>query len=272
MPAIILIRGAGDLASGVALRLYRVGLRVILTEIEQPLAVRRQVSFAEAIYQGQFAVEGVTARRLKDPADTLNILMTLSKGQIPIVVDPQAEAITHLHPTVVVDARMLKRRVELDPRRTPLIIGLGPGFEAPVNCHAVVETQRGHFLGRVIWKGEAETDSGLPDAVSGQRGERVLRAPADGVFQAQVEIGTLVAAGQVVAEVEGQPIQAPFEGVVRGLLHPGLTVQAGIKVGDIDPRLDPRLAYLVSDKAVAVGGGVLEAILTRTDLRPHLWT
>lgn len=268
----ILIRGGGDLASGVALRLHRVGLRVVITEIAQPLAVRRLTCFAEAIYRGQFAVEGVAARLCKDPADTLTILMTLSKGQIPILIDPQGESITHLHPTAVVDARMLKRPLELDPRRVALLIGLGPGFEGGVNCHAVVETQRGHTMGRVLWQGKPEPDSGFPDGVAGIDSARVLRAPVDGIFQPFAEIGAHVEAGQPIAEVAGQPILAPFPGVLRGLLYPGLTVRRGLKVGDIDPRDDPHYCSMVSDKSLAVGGGVLEAILTRPNVRAHLWT
>jgi xanthine dehydrogenase accessory factor len=272
MPSLLLIRGGGDLASGVALRLYRAGLRIVITEVAQPLAVRRLACFAEAVYRGQFTVEGVTARCLPDPADTLSILMTLSKGQIPLVVDPEAEAITHLHPTVVVDARMLKHPIELDPRRVALLIGLGPGFEAGVNCHAVVETRRGHTLGRVLWQGKTEPDSGIPDSICGIAEARVLRAPADGVFQSRAEIGAHVEAGQSVASVAGQDILAPVSGVLRGLLYPGLTVTQSLKVGDIDPRDDPRYCSMVSDKALAVGGGVLEAILTRPHLRAHLWT
>jgi xanthine dehydrogenase accessory factor len=271
MPAIILIRGGGDLASGVALRLHRVGLRVVITEVAQPLAVRRWVSFAEAVYQGQFTVEGVTARLVKDPQDSLAVLMVLSKGHIPVLIDPQAAAISLLHPTVVVDARMLKQRIELDPRRVALLIGLGPGFEAGVNCHAAVETNRGHFLGRVIWQGCPESDTSLPDSVSGHQVERVLRAPVDGLFQARSEIGDHLEQGQLLAQVNDQPILAPFPGVLRGLLHSELLVKQGLKIGDIDPRDDPRYCTLVSDKSLAIGGGVMEAIFSRAELRSQLW-
>lgn len=276
MSFIIIIRGGGDLASGAALRLHQAGLRVAITEVAQPLAVRRLVSFAETVYRGQFTVEGVNARLLKDPTDPLSILMAFSKGQIPVLVDPQAVSIDALHPTVVVDARMLKQPVALDPRPVSLLIGLGPGFTAGVNCHAAIETNRGHFLGRVLWKGAPEADTGIPDRVNAggnaHSAERVLRAPADGVFQPHLEIGDHVEAGQLVAEVADNAILAPFSGVLRGLLYPGLTVQEGLKVGDVDPRDDPRYCTLVSDKALAVGGAMLEAILSRPNLRPHLWT
>jgi xanthine dehydrogenase accessory factor len=269
---IVLIRGGGDLASGVALRLHRAGLRVVITELAKPLAVRRLVSFGEAIYTGEFSVEEITARRVLDASDTLRILQVFAKGQIPVLVDPQADSIKSLHPSVVVDARMIKRHADLIPTPVNLIIGLGPGFVAGENCHAVVETLRGHRLGRVYWQGGAAPDTGMPDPVRGQAGGRVLRAPADGVLQARAEIGQHVEAGQTVAEVSGQALLAPFTGVLRGLLHDGVAVTAGLKIGDVDPRDDPSYCTLVSDKALAVAGGVLEAILSRKELRATLWS
>ncbi len=268
---LILIRGAGDLASGVALRLHKVGLRVVMTEIEKPLAIRRLVSFAEAVYQGETVVEGVTAQRVNDPTDTLRVLQVLAKGRIPVLIDPDGTAIPALHPHVVVDGRMLKRKVELIRTQVKLIIGLGPGFVAGENCHAVIETKRGHTLGRVYWQGEAESNTGEPDAVQSLSLERVLRAPKAGLFQGRVEIGEHLEPGQLVAEVDGEPILSPFAGVMRGILHSGLEVSQGMKVGDVDPRDDPSYCRLVSDKALAIGGGVLEAILSRPELRPHLW-
>jgi xanthine dehydrogenase accessory factor len=268
---IVLIRGGGDLASGVALRLHRAGLRVVITELAQPLAVRRLVSFAEAIYAGEISVEGVTARRVADASDTLRVLQVFAKGQVPVLVDPQADSIKSLHPTVVVDARMMKRHADLIPTPVNLIVGLGPGFVAGENCHAVVETLRGHRLGRVYWQGSAAADTGAPDPVREQSAGRVLRAPADGLLEARTEIGEHVAAGQPVAEVAGQVVLAPFAGVLRGLLHDGVPVKAGLKIGDVDPRDDPSYCTQVSDKALAVGGGVLEAILFRTELRANFW-
>jgi xanthine dehydrogenase accessory factor len=268
---IVLIRGGGDLASGVAIRLHRAGLRVAITELPQPLAVRRLVSFAEAVYSGEITIEAVSGRRVNDPTDMLSILQVFTKGQIPVLIDPAAEVIQLLHPTVVVDARMTKRRAELIPVPVKLIIGLGPGFIAGENCHAVVETNRGHMLGRVIWEGEGEPDTGLPEAVGARRAERVLRAPAGGVFEGKAEICDSLQEGQVVAEVGGKSILAPFEGVLRGLIHSGLSVQPGDKVGDVDPRGDARYCRLVSDKSLSVAGGVLEAILSRRELRPTFW-
>ncbi len=267
-----LILGGGDLASGVALRLHHAGLRVIMSELPQPLAVRRTVSFAEAIYTGETTVEGVTARRVKDPGDKLRVLNLLAKGQLPVLIDPQSIAINELHPAVIVDARMRKQRAEVIGSAGMLIIGLGPGFEAGANCHAVVETNRGHTLGRVYWQGAPEADTGLPDTVLERHAERVLRAPAAGLVEPHAQIGDILEAGQPVASVAGEILVAAFRGVLRGLIHPTVNAAAGMKIGDLDPRADPRLCRLVSDKSLAIGGAVLEAILSRANLRPHLWS
>ena len=272
MSFFVLVRGGGDLGSGVVVRLHRAGLRVAVAEIPQPLAVRRKVSFAEAVYAGETTVEEVRARRVPDAVDTFRILRIYSQGLVPVLVDPQADSLKTLRPTVLVDARMTKRPPDLSRDAVHLYIGLGPGFQAGFNCHAVIETQRGPFLGRVTWQGPAEADTGEPEAVRGVGSERVLRAPADGVVEARAEIGDLLEAGQPVAAVNGQLVTAPFSGVLRGLIHPGIEVARGAKIGDLDPRSDLRLCELVSDKALAVGGGVLEAILARPNLRPLLWT
>ncbi len=268
---IVLIRGGGDLASGVALRLHRAGFRVAISELEKPLAVRRTVSFAEAIYSGEITIEGITAKKVNDPSDSLRILQVFAKGIIPVLIDPQGDAIQFIHPTVVVDARMLKQRVELDPRRVSLLIGLGPGFEAAVNCHVVIETNRGHNLGRVYWQGTVEANTGFPDGIAHYGAERVLRAPADGIIEPHAQIGDHVEAQQPIATVGGQVVAAPFKGVLRGLLHEGLEVHKGLKIGDVDPRDDPRFCTLVSDKSLAIGGAVLEAILSKVELRSQLW-
>jgi xanthine dehydrogenase accessory factor len=273
MPSVILIRGGGDLATGVALRLIRTGLRVVVTEIAQPLAVRRTVSFAEAVYSGEITVEGVPAHRIPDPTDSFRVLMVLGKQQIPVLVDPECTSAKALHASVVVDARMTKRPPEPIGYVPQLYLGLGPGFEAGVNCQAVVETRRGTMLGRVYWHGGPDPDTGQPEGDP----QRVLRAPADGTFIAHKHIGDHCDAGELIAEIqssiENQPskILSPFPGVLRGLLHSDLNVTRSLKIGDIDPRDDPRICQFVSDKALSVGGGVLEAILTRPELRATLW-
>lgn len=268
MPSLVLIRGGGDLATGVAIRLLSSRLRVVITELSQPLAVRRTVSFAEAVYSGEISVEGFTARRVEDPADSLRILGILGKQQVPVLVDPGCTSAKILHPAVIVDGRMTKRPPEPIGYSPSLYIGLGPGFEAGINCQAVIETRRGHTLGRVYWQGGPDPDTGQPD---GDR-SRVLRSPADGELETSLTIGDHIEAGQLIAEIAGVKVTASWRGILRGLLHPGLTVTRGLKIGDIDPREDPHLCQLVSDKALAIGGGVLEAILSRPEVRSQLWT
>jgi xanthine dehydrogenase accessory factor len=264
----ILILGGGDLASGVALRLKRVGINILISEIAQPLAVRRLVSFAEAVYRGLFSVEGVTAQLVQH---TNEIKAVMLQGDIPVIVDPDCDLIRQLSPVAIVDARMTKHNPDMCMDSAPMVIGLGPGFIAGQNCHAAIETNRGHFLGRVLWEGATEADTGFPGVVANHQNDRVLRAPVDGLFHSKVDIGHLVRKGQLVANVDDQRIVAPFEGVVRGLLHDGLRVSRGLKIGDIDPRPDPRYASLVSEKSLAIAGGVLEALLTRPDIRRRIW-
>jgi len=275
MKPLILLRGGGDLASGVALRLHRVGFQIVITELEKPLAVRRTVSFSEAIYEGTQTVEGVTGR-LVSPDQFQG---PLDAGEIPVLVDPDANIVrnqflTSPRSTFVVDARLLKSVHQPLDVNTPLHIGLGPGFTAGENCHAVIETRRGHTLGRVYWNGSAQTDSGQPDGDP----RRVLRAPHDGIVIAHANIGDYLKEGQLIAEIQSgldtpsksaratrppkSKITSPFKGILRGLIHPDVQVTAGMKIGDVDPRDDPALCTLVSDKALAVGGGVLEAVLS----------
>lgn len=268
---VILLFGGGDLASGVALRLFRAGLRPIITELPQPLAVRRLVSFAEAVYSGRIDIEGVAGVKV---CAFKEALVVRGKNEIPVLPDPDASSIIYAaqhSPLVVIDGRMRKLSPSINCSLAQLVIGLGPGFEAGKNCHAVVETNRGHNLGRVIWNGKAQADTGVPEIVLGRGAERVLRAPVDGVLQAHAHIGDLLTTGQLIANVDGEPIFAPFDGVLRGILHTGVVVPSGLKIGDVDPRCDPSMCSLVSDKSLSVGGGVLEAILARPELRPHLW-
>lgn len=268
---IVLIRGGGQIGSGVALRMHRAGFRVAISELEKPLAVRRAVSFAEALYSGETMVEGITAKKVSDPSDSLRILQIFAKGIIPVLIDPQGDAIQFLHPAVVVDARMQNKRVELDPRRVTLTIGLGVGFEAAVNCHAVVETERGHNLGRVYWQGTTETSANRGETIMPAGEAIAIYAPADGIIEAAAHITDHLEASQPVASINGQAAAAPQKGVLMGLLHEGLEVHKGMKIGEIDPRDDPRLCTLVSDRCLAIAGGVLEAILSKVELRPHLW-
>ena len=259
------MRGGGDLATGIALRLHRAGIKVLITELPQPLAVRRAVSFGEAVYEGVHTVEGITARLVQKDL----VYATLEAGEIPVLIDPEAEILrSALHFPVVIDARLLKAPPQPLPLSVPLHIGLGPGFQAGINCHAAIETRRSHTLGRVYWAGTTQADSGQPEGDP----RRVLRAAANGVLAARVEIGEHVAEGQVVAVIGEQvEVVSPLRGVLRGLIRNGIHVTQGLKIGDVDPRDDARACYLISDKALAIGGGVLEAILTRVDIRRQLW-
>lgn len=265
---IILIRGGGDLASGVALRLYRAGFRVVITELNQPLVIRRSVSFAEAVFKKATRVEDVTARLVDSTTD---IKSTWVDHAIPVLVDPQCEIISALEDaglflSTLVDGRMTKKPPYLELGTAPFMIGLGPGFIVGENCDAIVETNRGHYLGRVIWEGSAQLDTGVPEGFGDRYQDRVLRSPGDGFFISKNDICDQLKPGDLVGEVNGQEIRANFKGVLRGLLHPGLIVTKGMKIGDIDPRNDPQYCRYVSDKALAVAGGVLEAILSRSTL------
>ena len=276
---LILVRGGGDLASGVALRLYRAGLRLVISELEQPLAVRRAISFAEAVYEGQHTVEGVTARLVK--RDQLSPV--LDAGEIPVIIDPHADILlsslrhgereTNRRVSafvflIVIDARLTKQPPAPLPAAVPLHIGLGPGFYAGRDCHAVIETRRSHTLGRVYWEGSAQPDSRQPEGDP----RRVLRAADSGQFIAYKKIGDHCEASEMVGIVDEQyPVLSQISGVLRGILRDGLQVSKGMKIGDIDPRGDVSACFLASDKALAIGGAVLEAVLSRPEIRDRLW-
>lgn len=264
----VLIRGGGDLASGIALRLHHTGIKVTIAEIPQPLAVRRMVSFAEAVYEQEVSVEDVKGHLVRHISE---IRSFEQKRFIPVVVDENLSICSQLDVAVVVDARMLKRKIIITEKPIPLKIGIGPGFYPGDNCDCVVETKRGPFLGRVFWNTPAESDNGIPEKVAGFESERVLRSPEDGIFHANVKIGDIVEMGGVIASVNTHNILAPFSGVLRGLIHDGVHVTTDLKVGDIDPRCDPALSRMVSDKSLAIGGGVLEAILSVPKIREKLY-
>lgn len=254
----IVVRGGGDIATGVAWRLYRAGFPVFVTEVARPLAVRRKVCFCEAVWEGATEVEGVRARRAETREEAGAVQ---SRGEIPVLVDPDLEGLSALKPDVLVDATLAKRNLGVTLDMAPLVIGLGPGFTAGLDVHRIVETKRGHTLGRVITEGQAAPDTGVPGNIGGYTVERVLRAPADGVFNASVALGALVASGQEVAEVAGRAVRSTIDGMVRGLIRPGITVSKGMKVGDVDPRGKDAFLDTISEKALAVAGGVLEAVL-----------
>lgn len=255
---LVIIKGAGDLATGVAYRLYKCKLDVIMTEISRPLVVRRKVAFAEAVHEGTVNVEGIKASLaicLEQARDLL------ADRIIPVMVDPEAVVVKMLHPEVVVDARVAKRNLGTNKDEAPLVIGLGPGFEAGKDVHAVIETCRGHRLGRVIYYGSAIPNTGSPGSVGGYTVERLLRAPVEGIVTGTRNIGELVDKGEVVAFVGSIPVLAQISGMIRGMIKDGVRVSRGTKIGDVDPRTDAEYDT-ISDKALAVAGGVLEAVFS----------
>jgi xanthine dehydrogenase accessory factor len=257
---VVLIRGGGEMATGVAHRLFHSGFLVCLTEIPEPLAVRREVSFCEAIHEGQKMVEGVKAIKVEGEA---KVYQAWTEGLIPILVDPECQVRRKLNPDVIIDAILAKANTGTQFNDAPLVIGLGPGFRAGEDVHLVVETNRGHNLGRVIERGQAEPNTGVPGDIGGYTWERVLRAPCTGRFLGRKKIGDRVEKGEIVAEVETLPVCSQISGVLRGLLRDGGRAEKDMKVGDVDPRAAREHCFTISDKARAIGGGVLEAILRR---------
>lgn len=255
---LILIKGAGDIATGIAVRLKNSGMQVVMTEIAIPTTVRRSVAFSRAVYEGSAVVENITAKLVLDFAQ---IPAVLQRDEIPVLIDPRCEVLKSIHFDAVVDSILAKKNLSTDPTQAPVVIGVGPGFSVPQDCHCVIETQRGHDLGRCIYQGCAAKNTGIPGEIGGYTVERLLRAPCDGIFHPILAIGDIVKAGQTVAMVDDQPVTAQIDGIVRGLLQDNVPVKAGMKSGDIDPRGCYEHCFTVSDKARAVGGGVLEAIL-----------
>jgi len=249
-----LIRGGGDLATGVAWRLTRAGFAVVVTELAAPLTVRRTVAMSTAVTRGVADVEGMIGRLVSAPAEAISVARG---GEVAVLVSP---GLADVGASVIVDARLAKRNIDTQKDDASLVVGLGPGFTVGLDCHAVVETMRGSTLGRVLWEGSALPDTGTPGGVDGRDVERVLRAPVAGEVSWVVGIGAWVSEGDHLGQVGATPIPASFDGIVRGLIAPGSGVPAGCKIGDVDPRLDARWDQ-ISDKALAVGGGVVEAVM-----------
>ena len=235
---LVVIRGAGDLATGIALRLHRAGYQIVMTDLPAPTSIRRTVCFSEAIRLGEMTVEDISARKAETPEEALTLAQS---GVVAVLADPAGACIPTLRPGAV--------------------IGVGPGFTVGTDCHAAVETMRGHTLGRALYTGSPLPNTGIPGLIGGRSGERVLRAPADGIFEPRMEIGQLVQEGEIAATVNGKPMRCTLTGCLRGLLQGGLQVHEGMKCGDIDPRGQQANCFTASDKATAIGGGVLEALL-----------
>ena len=255
---LVLIRGAGDIATGIAMRLWRAGVQVVMTDLPQPTAIRRTVCFSQAIVLGETQVEDATARRAEDILQARRIC---AAGEISVLADPELRCREELRPDALVDAILAKRNLGTRITDAPVVVGVGPGFTAGEDCHAVVETMRGHTLGRALYTGSPLPNTGIPGLIGGRSGERVLRAPADGIFEPRMEIGQLVQEGEIAATVNGKPMRCTLTGCLRGLLQGGLQVHEGMKCGDIDPRGQQANCFTASDKATAIGGGVLEALL-----------
>lgn len=256
---VIAIKGAGEMATGIACRLFMANLNhIFMMEVPKPLAVRRQVSFCEAVYDEQIVVEGVSAKKCSDIKD---ISSAWGTRFVPVMVDPDWNAIKAIHPHVVIDAIIAKKNLGTHRSEAPLVIGLGPGFEAGKDVHMVIETNRGHNLGRVMLKGCPEPNTGVPGNIGGYTSERVLRAPCAGVFTSSLPIGTLVKKHDVIGQVDTQPVISRIDGVLRGRIRNHTRVTNQLKIGDIDPRGNPVYCTTVSEKARAIGGSVLEAIL-----------
>jgi len=253
---LVVVKGAGDLATGVAYRLHRVGFHVLMTEVAQPTMVRRTVAFAEAVYEGRCEVQGVEALLVDGPSGAR---AAFERGAVAVLVDPEVDVALGMHPLLLVDAIIAKKNLGTSMSDASAVVALGPGFRAGVDVHAVVETMRGHDLGRVIWQGEAVPNTGVPGEIGGHGAERVLRAPKAGTFTGLRSIGERVEPGDRVAEVGGEPVFTTIGGILRGMLRSGLPVTPGFKVADVDPRAKPEHCLTISDKALAVAGGVLEA-------------
>lgn len=255
---LILIKGAGDLATGVAHRLRRCGFDIVMTEIEEPTTVRRTVAFSQAVYDKTVEVEGIKATLVKD---IKMIQDNINKGIISVIVDKDANIIKEIKPDVVVDAIIAKKNTGTSIEDAPIVIALGPGFEAGVDCHIVIETKRGHYLGKVIYEGKAIPNTGIPGSIGGHTVGRIIRSTSDGIIHSVAKIGDYVEEGQVVAYVDKIPVCASISGIVRGMLQDGISVFKGMKSGDIDPRCEREHCFTISDKARSIGGGVLEGIL-----------
>lgn len=258
---IVVVKGGGDVATGTIHRLYKSGFKVVALDIAKPTVIRRTVAFAQAIYDGETKVEGVTAKKAHSVSEALNFL---SHNIIPVLVDERGDSIKEIKPYAVVDAILAKRNVGTTMGMAPVVIGLGPGFTAGQDVHAVIETNRGHNLGRVILNGSAEANTGVPGIIEGVREKRVIRSPGKGLVKHILKIGDIVSEGELVCYVDDMKVKAFISGAVRGLIQEGLEVTKGFKIGDIDPRGNKEYCYTISDKARAIGGAVLEAILYLT--------
>ncbi len=256
MSDIVVVRGAGDLATGTIIKLHNAGFKVIALEVSKPTTIRRFVAFSEVVFKGETVIEGVRAKLIKDISEAKDF-----KG-VCVIVDEKAEAIEKIKPIAVVDAIIAKKNLGTRIDMAEIVIALGPGFEAKVDCHAVVETMRGHNLGRIYYEGQAIANTGVPGEIGGVGKERVIHAPNSGVLVIKKDITSIVDKGDIIATIDGVEVEATISGVIRGIIMDGMYVRKGMKIADIDPRVNEvENCFSVSDKARCIAGGVLEAIL-----------
>jgi len=253
----VLIRGAGDLASGVAMAFYKSGFQVLMTEVAQPTVIRSTVAFATSVFKGQMEIEGVKSIHVTKE----NYQDYLDSGNIGIIIDPLGEIKEKFKPDILIDAILAKKNIGTKIDDAPIVIGCGPGFFAGEDCHLVIETKRGHYLGQVITKGSAIPNSGVPGIIEGKGLERVLYSPIAGKVEHFKKIGDMVNEGDIILKVEEIMVMSPFKGVLRGLITEGMIVPKGMKIGDIDPRLDPQYCFTISEKAMAIGRAAVEGTL-----------
>lgn len=258
---IVIVRGGGDLATGIIYRLWKTGYSVLVLETQYPLVVRRTVAVASAVFDGFVKVEDMTATLIDSIESFAN-----NSNTIQVLVDPEGKSIGKIRPDILIDAVMAKKNLGTTKEMAPLVIAIGPGFSAPAEVHAVIETKRGHTLGRVITNGCAIPNTGVPGMIKGYSTERLLRAPVDGYLLPVHKIGDEISCGDIVGYVNGVKICSNIDGVLRGLIHPHVHVTQGLKIGDIDPRGDPSHCWSITDKALAIAGGVLEVIMSRDNI------
>ena len=250
------VRGGGDLATGVIYRLWRVGFSVLCLECDTPLVVRRPVSAAQAVFDGEHVIEGMRVVTIKSPSEFVR------NSDVQVLIDPDCSCLKMIEPDLLVDAIMAKKNIGTSRDMAPLVLAIGPGFNAPKDVDGVVETKRGHYLGRLITDGSAIPNTGIPGMEMGYTVERLLRAPCCGQVKPVREIGEHVEAGDLIATVGGEDVRANIKGVLRGLIHPSVQVTPGLKIGDVDPRDERDHCFTITDKALAIAGGVLEAVMS----------
>ncbi|KAF5043830.1 hypothetical protein DSECCO2_498140 [anaerobic digester metagenome] len=256
---IVLVRGGGDIASGVVQKLHRSGFRVLILETKQPTSIRRTVCYSEAVYSGIKVLED-TVCILAENED--EIYSAWEKDQVPIAVDPEGYYINTLKPDVVVDSIIAKKNTGMSRNLAPVTVAVGPGFTAGIDVDAVIESNRGHNLGRIIFEGEAAPNTKTPGSIEGYTWERVIYSPCKGTFRTSHNIGDIIKCGETVAIVDGKEVKAKIDGILRGILRDNTHVTENFKVGDVDPRVDQlENCFSISDKARAIGGGVLEAVM-----------